>query len=36
LGGGVEIKPEKSLVSGAGFYGRFVKLIFSVSSFFYS
>jgi hypothetical protein len=27
LGGGVEIKPEKSLVSGSGFYGRFVKAV---------
>ncbi|WP_317899297.1 hypothetical protein [Aurantibacillus circumpalustris] len=27
LGGGVEIKPEKSLVSGTALYGRFVKAI---------
>jgi hypothetical protein len=27
LGGGVEIKPEKSLVSGAAFYGRLVKAV---------
>lgn len=27
LGGGVEIKPEKSLVSASGFYGRLVKAI---------
>lgn len=27
LGGGVEIKPEKSLVSGSAFYGRLVKAV---------
>lgn len=27
LGGGVEIKPEKSLISGTAMYGRFVKAI---------
>jgi hypothetical protein len=27
LGGGVEIKPEQSLVSGAAFYGRLVKAV---------
>jgi len=27
LGGGIEIKPEKSLISGAAMYGRFVKAV---------